>query len=133
MPTFKIPVTWEMSGEYEIEADTVELAQQQAQNLPLPDGSYVEDSFEIVEDEIEKLPESNSPTLIELQIAAKEFKEHLASLSIDSSTLTYEQLVCIGALINGDWDNPELVKYGPLSVDKDEDIKRMAEGLFGVD
>ncbi len=53
MPKFKIPVSWQMSGEYEIIALTKEAAINIANNLPLPDGNYVDKSFEIREDEIE--------------------------------------------------------------------------------
>lgn len=57
MKTWKIPVTWEMYGVVEIEAETIEDAMDIAINDPtveLPsDGYYVEDSFALSYDDPE--------------------------------------------------------------------------------
>jgi hypothetical protein len=44
---YKIPVSWEMYGHITVEADTLEDAIEMAEDFPLPDGSYIEDSFKI--------------------------------------------------------------------------------------
>lgn len=53
MPKFKIPVVWQMVGKIEIEADTLEDAVQKVHDstVPLPDGDYLEDSFEVAMDD----------------------------------------------------------------------------------
>lgn len=52
MPKYKIPCSWQMYGMMEIEADSleeaVEIANSDEQNLP--EGSYVEASFEVDEE-----------------------------------------------------------------------------------
>lgn len=58
MKTFKIPVTWEIYGEVEVEANSAEEAlkkakeiEHQGDGLELPnDGEYVDGSFKINED-----------------------------------------------------------------------------------
>lgn len=50
---FKIPVYWTMTAIMEIEADDLDQAIQKAQDAPLPDGSYVSDSFQTAADEME--------------------------------------------------------------------------------
>lgn len=47
MKTYKIPVVWQMYGYVEVEAESLDEAIQKAQDAPLPDGSYVEGSFEV--------------------------------------------------------------------------------------
>jgi hypothetical protein len=48
MKTYKIPVSWTMITDMEIEADTIEEAFQKAEDMPLPtDAEYEDDSFEI--------------------------------------------------------------------------------------
>lgn len=45
---FKIPVTWEVFGEMEIEAENLEEAYDIARESPLPeDGEYISESFQI--------------------------------------------------------------------------------------
>lgn len=48
---FKIPVSWEMSGIIEIEANTLEKALEyfniNSDDIPLPDGEYVDSSFTV--------------------------------------------------------------------------------------
>lgn len=44
---FKIPVSWEMYGYITVEADNLEDAIEMAKDFPLPDGSYIEHSFQI--------------------------------------------------------------------------------------
>lgn len=58
--TWSIPVTWEMYGRVEIEAETkeeaIEIFKDVMQELPLPEESYyVDDSFELSTDNIEEL------------------------------------------------------------------------------
>ncbi len=58
--TWSIPVTWEMCGRVEIEAETkeeaIEIFKDVMQELPLPEESYyVDDSFELSTDNIEEL------------------------------------------------------------------------------
>lgn len=55
MQTFKIPVTWLMSGIVEVEAESLLEGQQMALNGELPIGNYVEDSIRL--DEVEDLEE----------------------------------------------------------------------------
>lgn len=58
MKTFKIPVTWEVYGTVEIQAETAEKAlyiakeiEHQGEGLPLPtESEYVDGSFEINDD-----------------------------------------------------------------------------------
>lgn len=46
--TYKIPVVWQVSDIYEVEANSLEEAIQKAQDGSLPSrGEYIEDSFEI--------------------------------------------------------------------------------------
>jgi hypothetical protein len=45
--SYKIPVSWEMYGYITVQADTLEDAIEMAEDFPLPDGSYIEDSFQI--------------------------------------------------------------------------------------
>ena len=49
-PIHTIRVGWMMAGEYRIKASSREEAESIANNLPLPDGGYVNDSFEIFDD-----------------------------------------------------------------------------------
>ena len=55
MAKFLIPCEWKLYGSYTIEADTLEEAIEEAEDAPLPDGSYLSDSFVIIEDDIENL------------------------------------------------------------------------------
>lgn len=50
MAQFKIGVAWQMFGRLVIDADSFEEALNKAQNEPLPEGTYVEDSFEVEQD-----------------------------------------------------------------------------------
>ena len=49
MKTWKIPVTWEMCGIVEVEANTLEEAMELAldNDVELPEGDYVDDSFDL--------------------------------------------------------------------------------------
>ena len=47
MPIFKIEVSWTMTDLLEVEADSKEKAVEIAQNGPLPNGSYLDDSFSV--------------------------------------------------------------------------------------
>ncbi len=54
--TFIIPVSWQMSGTYRIEADSLEDAINEADHLPLPnqeDSEFIDGSFEVNKDMIE--------------------------------------------------------------------------------
>lgn len=56
MNKYIIPVTWHMSGQYEIEAESLEGAINKAFDLELPwDGDYIDDSFEINYDCLKEL------------------------------------------------------------------------------
>ena len=44
---YRIPATWQMYGWFEVEAENLQDAVDQIEDLPLPKGSYVDDSFEI--------------------------------------------------------------------------------------
>ena len=46
---YKIPVVWSMIGTQIVEADSLEEAIELAENLNLPEGTYIEGSFEIDE------------------------------------------------------------------------------------
>lgn len=52
---FKVPVTWKMYGYMYVEAETKEDAVKEAYSweTPLPQGNYLDDSFEVDEDFIE--------------------------------------------------------------------------------
>jgi hypothetical protein len=53
MPKFKVAVSWEMYGVVEVEAESVEdaiLIVNMDNDIPLPDGDYVDDSFQANED-----------------------------------------------------------------------------------
>ena len=45
--SYKIPVSWEMYGYITVQANTLEDAIEMAEDFPLPDGSYIENSFKI--------------------------------------------------------------------------------------
>ena len=54
MKKWKIPVTWEMCGMVEIEADTLEEAMKIVEtdmSIGLPEGEYIEGSFELSTDD----------------------------------------------------------------------------------
>ena len=50
MAQFKIGVVWQMYGKLVIDADSFEEALDKAQNEPLPEGTYLDDSFEVEQD-----------------------------------------------------------------------------------
>lgn len=54
---WKIPVTWRMYGFVKVEAPSLEEAFELAADpsVPLPNGDYIEDSFEVDEDDIESV------------------------------------------------------------------------------
>ena len=60
MKTFKIPVFWECTGHYIIEAEDLEEAVEEAYDLPLPEGSYVEDSFQVEVQFVEEVSKEDS-------------------------------------------------------------------------
>lgn len=53
----KVAVTWEMCGYVEIEADTMEEAMEKFRNeseyIELPDGEYVDGSFQLTSEDVE--------------------------------------------------------------------------------
>ena len=51
MTTYKIPCIWTMRGDYCVEAATEEEAIQKAYDGDLPDGEYINDSFEVVKED----------------------------------------------------------------------------------
>lgn len=57
MPIWKIPVTWEMSGFVTVKSDKLEDAMDAVKldndDIPLPEGSYVDGSFDLSTPEIE--------------------------------------------------------------------------------
>jgi len=57
MKLFKIPVFWQMYGYMDIEAETLEEATQEAYSSerPLPDGDYVDGTFDVDEDIVEDM------------------------------------------------------------------------------
>jgi len=60
MKTYKIAVTWEVCGEIEIKANSLSEALKKAKaddTIPLPEGSYVDGSFEINDEMSEYLNE----------------------------------------------------------------------------
>jgi hypothetical protein len=50
---FRIPVTWMECGVYFVKADTLEQAKDIAQDANLPEGDYLDNSFEIDHESIE--------------------------------------------------------------------------------
>jgi hypothetical protein len=50
MPKYRIPFAWSMFAIVEVEAENVDDAIQQVEDANLPEGSYVEGSFEIDHD-----------------------------------------------------------------------------------
>ena len=53
MKTYKIPVSWSMYGEIEVQAENIEDAILEAEDAPLPDnGEYMSGSFMVDEDMI---------------------------------------------------------------------------------
>ena len=56
MATWKIPVTWEKYGMVKVEADTLEEAMEIARDdvgvIPLPEGDYVDGSWQLAEENI---------------------------------------------------------------------------------
>ena len=62
--TWRIPVTWEMSGFVEVETNTLAEAiamveWDMGETIPLPDdGNYVEDSWKVIPDDPEEIRES---------------------------------------------------------------------------
>lgn len=59
MKYYKVPVTWEMYGVVEIEADSaeeaIEIARDDQGILPLPEGYYVDDSWRLSHDDMDEL------------------------------------------------------------------------------
>jgi len=55
MRTFNIPLIWQEWGTVQVEAETLEEAKAKAlgPDVPLPAGSYIDDSLEIDEDGLE--------------------------------------------------------------------------------
>jgi hypothetical protein len=53
LKTFKIPVLWTMTGEMSVSAISKDQAIELALEQELPKGEYLDDSFEILNDEIE--------------------------------------------------------------------------------
>ena len=55
MKTWRIPVTWEVCGTVNVEADTleeaIEIARDDDGNIPLPDGDYVDGSWRLSEED----------------------------------------------------------------------------------
>lgn len=47
MKEYTIPCSWQMYGYTKVEADSLEEAIKKADDLPLPEGDYVTDSFEV--------------------------------------------------------------------------------------
>lgn len=49
MPTFRIPLVWQMYGHADVDAETLEEAIEYAlgPECPLPDGNYVDDSIQV--------------------------------------------------------------------------------------
>ena len=60
MKTYKIPATWAVYAVLEVEANSLEEAIEKAggPTVPLPEGSYIEDSFE--PDDMEIIKEMNN-------------------------------------------------------------------------
>mgnify|MGYP000668045618 CR=1 FL=1 len=51
MKKYKIPISWEIGSELEIEANSIEEALEKAQNEELPsNGEYIDGSYEIWDD-----------------------------------------------------------------------------------
>ncbi len=57
MNTYTIPCVWQMYGTMQIEAESLEQAKEIAlnPNTKLPNGSYIEDSFELDSDMVEEM------------------------------------------------------------------------------
>jgi len=50
MKTYSVPVVYQMYGHVTVQADSIDEAILEADGAPLPeDGSYIEDSFEVVD------------------------------------------------------------------------------------
>ena len=47
MKNYRVPVVWQMYGFVEVEADSLTEAKRKAIDAPLPEGDYLEGSFEI--------------------------------------------------------------------------------------
>lgn len=49
MPTFRIPLVWQMYGHADVDAETLEDAIEYAlgPDCPLPEGNYVDDSIQV--------------------------------------------------------------------------------------
>jgi hypothetical protein len=75
------------------------------------------------------LPEGDSPcvTGIALTGAGRNYTEALGNARlIASAPDLLDALTAIQCRINGEWDNPLLMKYGPLSTDTAADCFRIA-------
>ena len=44
---YKIPCVWQSFGLVEVDADNLDEAIKKAENAPLPESEYIEDSFEV--------------------------------------------------------------------------------------
>ncbi len=53
MKTYKIPVQWVMTGEIEVQANSLKEAIEAAYDADLPQGEYLDDSFMVEEDNLE--------------------------------------------------------------------------------
>lgn len=62
MATFNIPVSWEVYGSVEIDAESVEEAinifDEQSDDIPLPEGNYIDGSFK--REDLDFIKEFNS-------------------------------------------------------------------------
>ena len=58
MMTYDLPVYYEMKGFIQVEAesldDAIDIAKNKLNDYPIPEGDYVEDSFELVDEDVIK-------------------------------------------------------------------------------
>jgi hypothetical protein len=76
MKTYKIPVEWSMVATLEIQAESLEAAMIEADNLPLsPDGEYIDGSFQINRDVIPLINDDLSNDELDLVDALRDEEE----------------------------------------------------------
>ena len=65
---YEVPVTWSCYGDVIIEADSLEDAIEKAHEVSLPVGVYLEDTFEIYEEEIITINNKSKKEIIDSEI-----------------------------------------------------------------
>jgi hypothetical protein len=96
--TFTIPVTWSMTTDLTIEAESLEEACEKADSGPLPDdGEYMDDSWEINVDCLDFLNEDVMEIIKVDETPLKDLPLLMGTLETDKGKERFEQRLTEGA------------------------------------